>query len=155
MVSYSFNTSPDRESGLDDILSELKKRNFLIVSSRRRNGLIIYKQHYAEFAGPGALVGGIIDPDVTHLIPVGNWLLASPEDERERQRAILMRRQWIKLFNNTTTNTDPHNRVKLILNQFENWFDPETVTEIPDDAIARLVGVLPETVIEVRKTGEW
>ncbi|MGK7926699.1 MAG: hypothetical protein AB4290_15910 [Spirulina sp.] len=148
MSSYS-------EGDLDRVLADLQEQKFLIVSGRRRNGLILYKHHYAEFAGPGALVGGIIDPDVTHLIPVGNWSISSPEDDRDRQRAILMRRQWIVLFNKTTKNTDPHNRVRLILNQFEIWFDPETVTQIPDEAIARLVGVLPETVTEVRHAGNW
>lgn len=143
------------DSDLDRVLADLREQKFLIVSSRHRNGLIIYKPHHAEFAGPGALVGGIIDPDAIRLVPVGNWSISSPQNEGDRQRAILMRRQWIVLFNRTTTNTDPYNRVKQILTQFENWFDPDTVTEIPDEAIARLVGVLPNIVTEVRHSGDW
>lgn len=155
MTSNSAHISSHSNGDLDRILTDIKEGLFLIVNSRRKNGLIIYKQHHAEFAGPGALVGGIIDPDAVELIPVGNWSISPPQDERERQRAILMRRQWIVLFNRTTTNIDPHTRVKQILNQFENWFDPDTVTEIPDDAIARLVGVTSDTVTEVRDIGEW
>ncbi|MEM9543784.1 MAG: hypothetical protein AAGA60_30400 [Cyanobacteria bacterium P01_E01_bin.42] len=147
--------SSDSDTDLDRVLSDLKEQKFLIVSSRHRNGLIIYKPHHAEFAGPGALVGGIIDPDAVSLVPVGNWSISPPQNEGDRQRAILMRRQWIVLFNRTTTNTDPYNRVKQILTQFENWFDPETVTQIPDEAIARLVGVLPHTVTEVRHASDW
>ena len=43
---------------VDEILSRLAGEELLIVNSRRRNGLIICKQFYAEFAGPGAAEWG-------------------------------------------------------------------------------------------------
>ncbi|MEO1342310.1 MAG: hypothetical protein AAFV28_14475, partial [Cyanobacteria bacterium J06635_13] len=41
-------------------------------------------------------------------------------------------------------------RAQVILNQFEHWFDVETVAELPDEALALLVGVLPQTIRKVR-----
>lgn len=41
-----------------DLLSQLNSGQLLMVNRNRRNGLIIYKRFHAEFAGPGAAVGG-------------------------------------------------------------------------------------------------
>jgi hypothetical protein len=40
----------------------------------------------------------------------------------------------------------------MILNQFENYFDQETIARIPDEAFAQLVGVLPFSVRLARRT---
>jgi hypothetical protein len=61
----------------------------LIVSPHRRNGLILFKRYHAEFAGPGAAVGGLIDRDCQRVLPIGNLSLISPESSEERQRAYL------------------------------------------------------------------
>ena len=45
----------------------------------------------------------------------------------------------------------PQQRVQKILEQFEQYFDTETVARIPDEAFALLVGVLPLTVRLVRR----
>ncbi|MDB9312444.1 hypothetical protein PN462_04950 [Spirulina sp. CS-785/01] len=138
-----------------DILVKLRGNEVFVVNSRRKNGLIIYKTHHAEFAGPGAVVGSVFDTDVTAILPVGNWSIVPPQNAAEQQRAYLMRRQWLKLFKQVTEKVDPLQRVQTILNQFENWFDADTVNLLPDRAIAHLVGVLPMTVREVRRKGEW
>ncbi|MEA5420074.1 hypothetical protein VB712_12660 [Spirulina sp. CCNP1310] len=137
------------------VLADLRAQRVLIVNQRRRNGLIIYKPHHAEFAGPGAVVGGPFDTDAMSILPVGNWSLLPPTDPDQRQKAYLMRRQWVKLFKQVTENPIPVQRVQTILNQFENWFNVETVAKLPDEAIAALVGVLPQTVQKVRQMGEW
>jgi hypothetical protein len=127
-----------------------------MVNSRRRNGLILYKSYHAEFAGPGAAVGGFYDRDCKSALPVGNLSLLSPASYEERQRAYLIRRQWIRLMRQITEKTVPQQRVQMILTQFENYFDGETVAQLPDDAFALLVGVLPQTVRTVRRaSGEW
>lgn len=136
---------------IDDILERLANEDLLIVNSRRRNGVIICKQFYAEFAGPGAAVGGFFDVDCQKIIPVGELSLVYPSDQEERQKAYLIRRQWIRLTHELTDNPLPFQRAQMILNQFENYFGAETIEQIPDEAFALLVGVLPQTVRMLRQ----
>ncbi|WP_017307085.1 hypothetical protein [Spirulina subsalsa] len=133
------------------LLAQLQNKELLIVNSRRKNGLIIYKRYHAEFAGPGSVVGSVFDLDVTGVFPVGNWSSVPPKNGDERHRAYLIRRQWTKLVHQITVNPVPLQRAQIILNQFENWFDEETVACVPDEAFARLVGVLPQTMIRARR----
>lgn len=121
-----------------------------IINPRRRNGLILYKPYHAEFAGPGAAVGGIIDQDCQQVLPVGNLCLFSPESANDRQRAYLIRRQWVRLTIEITDNPLPSQRAQKILNQFEGFFEADIIAQLPDVALALLVGVLPQTVREVR-----
>jgi hypothetical protein len=121
-------------SSESDILNQIKCGHLLMVNDRRRNGLILCKAYHAEFAGPGAAVGSFFDVDCERVVPVGDLSLISPESHEERQKAYLIRRQWIRLTQ-----------------QFENYFDQETIERIPDDAFALLVGVLPYSVRMVRR----
>lgn len=122
-----------------------------MVNARRRNGLILCKDYYAEFAGPGAAIGGLFDRDCTALIPVGNLSLLIPQDHDDRQRAFKIRRQWIRLTQQFTDCAVPLQRAQMILNQFETYFDAKTVAQVPDEAFALLVGVLPHTVRLARR----
>ena len=117
-----------------------------IVSPRRRNGLILCKRYHAEFAGPGSAVGGLIDRDCQLVLPVGNLSLIYPESSDERQRAYLIRRQWVRLTIEITDNPVPLQRAQKILNQFEGFFEAELIAQLPDVALALLVGVLPQTI---------
>ncbi len=144
------NQKPLELQSTDEILQHLADKDLLMVNSRRRNGLIICKQFYAEFAGPGAAVGGFFDVDCQAVIPVGELSLVPPEDQEERQKAYLIRRQWIRLTHELTDNPLPQQRAQMILNQFENYFGAETIQQIPDEAFALLVGVLPQTVRTLR-----
>jgi len=136
-----------------DILTKLRTGNVFIVNSRKRNGLILYKRYHAEFAGPGAAVGGDYDCDFQSVLPIGNLSLLTPESYEERQKAYLIRRQWIRLIKQITENPVSQERVQKILDQFEQYFPPETVAHIPDVTFALLVGVLPQTVGLVRRLG--
>ncbi|AFZ21206.1 hypothetical protein Mic7113_5574 [Allocoleopsis franciscana PCC 7113] len=120
--------------------------DLLVVNSRRRNGLILYKRYHAEFAGPGAAVGGFIDHDCKLALPLGNFSLIRPESAEDRQRAYALRRQWIRLTKQITDNPVPVKRAQQILTQFEYYFDSETISQLPDEALALLVGVLPHTI---------
>jgi hypothetical protein len=141
----------DKDSQIAQIVLDLRDKKLLIVNSRRRNGLIIYKRYHAEFAGPGAVVGSVFDIDVIGVVPVGDLSLVVPQNQAERERAYLIRRQWVRLIKQITDNPEPMQRAKMILNQFENWFDARTASQLPDEAFARLVGVLPKTVSKVRR----
>ncbi|MBN3957701.1 hypothetical protein [Nostoc sp. NMS8] len=136
-----------------DILTRLHSGEVFIVNSRRRNGLLLFKRYHAEFAGPGAAVGGDYDCDCQRALPIGNLSLLIPESNEERQKAYLIRRQWIRLIKQITENPLPGQRVQKILDQFEQYFPPEIVALLPDVAFALLVGVLPQTVGIVRRLG--
>lgn len=122
-----------------------------MVNSRRRNGLIIYKRFHAEFAGPGAAIGSFFDVDCQRAVPVGDLSLVYPETQEERQNAYKIRRQWIRLTQQLTDNPVPLQRAQMILNQFENYFGTEMVAQLPDEAFALLVGVLPQTIRMMRR----
>ena len=140
----------DNNFPISQLLSRLKARELLIVNPRRKNGLIVYKKYHAEFAGPGAIVGGQFDMDAINIISVGNISLISPQTSQDRKQAYKMRRQWVRLTKQIIDNPEPKERAQVILNQFEHWFDIETVANLPDEAFALLVGVLPQTIRKVR-----
>jgi hypothetical protein len=142
----------DSKLKIERLLSRLKAEELLIVNPRRKNGLIIYKKYHAEFAGPGAIVGGQFDLGLINLLAVGNVSLVSPQNSQERKQAYKMRRQWVRLTKQIIDNPEPTERAQVILNQFEHWFDLETVSDLPDEAFALLVGVLPQTIRQVRNT---
>jgi hypothetical protein len=133
-----------------DILQYLAKGQLLVVNSRKRNGLILCKEYHAEFAGPGAAIGSFFDLDCKHVIPVGDLSLIEPENQEERQKAYLIRRQWIRLTHQLTENEVALQRAQMILNHFENYFGADIIKEIPDEAFAMMVGVLPQTVNSFR-----
>ncbi|MEM9220262.1 MAG: hypothetical protein AAGD25_38795 [Cyanobacteria bacterium P01_F01_bin.150] len=133
------------------LLERIQQGHLMVVDSRRRNGLILYKKFHAEFAGPGAAVGGCIDMDCEGVLPVGSLLLLEPADHEDRQKAYLIRRQWIRLTHQFTDNKVPSKRAQMILNQFETYFDRDTIDQIPDMAFAKLVGVLPHTIMVARR----
>ena len=134
----------------DEILQQIQSQKLLIVNPRRKNGLIVYKPYHAEFVGPGAIVGGQFDLDAIAITKVGQLSFIVPEKVEERLQAYKMRRQWVKLTKQITDNPVATERARVILNQFEHWFDAETVANLPDDAFALLVGVLPQTIRQVR-----
>jgi hypothetical protein len=144
--------NPTELQNVDEILQRLASGHLLIVNSKRRNGLIICKKYHAEFAGPGAAVGSFLDVDCQQIIPVGELSLIYPINQEERQKAYLIRRQWIRLTYQLTDNSIPFQRAQMILNQFENYFGAETVQQIPDEVFALMVGVLPQTVSNLRQS---
>ncbi len=135
----------------DSIIVQLRDKKLLVVNPKRKNGLIIYKRYHAEFAGPGAVVGSFFDIDVEGVLPVGSLSLITPQTSQERISAYLLRRQWVRLIKQITDNPEPIERAETILNQFRHWFDQETASKLPDEAFARLVGVLPQTIRRARE----
>jgi hypothetical protein len=140
----------DAKTDLSEIVAQIRNKQLFIVNPRRRNGLILYKRYYAEFAGPGAIVGGEFDVDITNASPVGNLSITIPETAEERKQGYLIRRQWIRLTKHITDNPVALQRAQVILNQFEHWFDAKTATQMSDRAFSLLVGVLPQTIAQVR-----
>ena len=165
IIRGGFSADPDlrhRNLGTDltehphssDILAEINSGKLLIVDSRRRNGLILIKRFHADFAGPGAAVGGAFDVDSQQAIPVGDFCLVCPQSTEERQKALGIRRQWVRLTEQLTAKPTALERAHMILTQFEQYLDSETVAQIPDEALALLVGVFPQTLRAARQQND-
>jgi len=137
-----------------DIVEHLKSGKFMMVNRCKRNGLILFKRYHAEFAGPGAAVGGNCDLDCEKAIPVGNLSLIVPENYEERQTAYKIRIQWIRFIKKSTEHEEPLQRAQKLIAQFENFFDLPTIYQLPDEAFAHLVGVLPQTIGMVRRNNQ-
>ena len=136
------------------ILKQIVSGSLSVVSSRRRNGVLLVKPFYAEFAGPGAAVGGDFDRDCLAAIPIGNLQLLVPNDEAERQTAYRIRLQWLKLTSRFTAMDVPTVRSQQILEQFEHYFDRAQVQAVPHAALALVVGVFPQTMAVARRSND-
>ncbi|MGD1865252.1 MAG: hypothetical protein ACFB0D_11910 [Phormidesmis sp.] len=143
------------ENQADDVVEKIDSGQLWVVNSRRRNGLIVVREFHAEFAGPGAAVGGSLDENVVKVIPIGNLSLLEPDSHEAHQNAIKIRLQWIRLTQNFTDQPEPNDRARMILEQFKTYFDQATVDLVPDEAFAMLVGVLPQTIRRVRSGFVW
>jgi len=151
----SVNQDLKTENQADDVVKKIDDGQLWVVNSRRRNGLIVVREFHAEFAGPGAAVGGSLDEDVVKVIPIGNLSLLEPDSHEAHQNAIKIRLQWIRLTQNFTDQPEPNDRARMILEQFKTYFDQATVDLVPDEAFAMLVGVLPQTIRRVRSGFVW
>lgn len=149
--SQSVNQSVAQDSETDGVLEKLNSGQLWVVNSRRRNGIILFKGFYAEFAGPGAAIGGDFDAGCDKAIPLGNLSLIVPDSHEEQQKALRIRLQWIRLTQNFTDQPQALARAQMILEQFKSYFDPKIVAHVPDEAFAMLVGVLPYTIRQARK----
>ncbi|MEM6448702.1 MAG: hypothetical protein AAF703_00135 [Cyanobacteria bacterium P01_D01_bin.105] len=150
-----FGTAVDQNLKVDDVVAKMKSGRLMVVNSRRRNGLIVLREFHAEFAGPGAAIGGGLDDGVVGVIPIGNLSLLEPDSHDAHQSAIKIRLQWIRLTQNFTDQPSPDDRARMILEQFKTYFDKETVNMVPDEAFALLVGVFPQTIHRVRAGFVW
>lgn len=151
----SVNQDLQTENQADDVVEKIGSGQLWVVNSRRRNGLIVVREFHAEFAGPGAAVGGSLDEDIVRVIPIGNLSLLEPDSHEAHQNAIKIRLQWIRLTQNFTDQPEPNDRARMILEQFKTYFDQATVDMVPDEAFAMLVGVLPQTIRRVRSGFVW
>lgn len=142
----------NRQPEASALLSKIGSGKLWVVNSRRRNGIVIYKRFHAEFAGPGAAVGGQFDADCTRIAALGNLSLLEPDSYEEQQKAIRIRLQWVRLTQNFTDKPVPLERARMILEQFKMYFDQSIVDSVPDEAFSLLVGVFPHTVHQARQS---
>lgn len=123
------------------LLEKIRQGQLMVIDSHCRNGLIVCKKYHAEFAGPGAIVGGNIDLDCESVLPLGAFQLLEDLPSHEgRQIAYKIRRQWIRFLHQFTKTGSPDERVQKIKDQFEHFFDHETISHIPDAVFAMMVG---------------
>ncbi len=134
-----------------EVLTQFNTGQLLVIDSKRQGGLIIWKHHHAEFAGPGAAVGGLFDLECCRVITIADLSLIYPESYEERQQAYAIRQQWLRATQKVTQNSVPLQRAMEVLTLFGEYFDQDTVGKIPNDALALLVGVLPKTIKMARR----
>ncbi|NET10905.1 MAG: hypothetical protein F6K16_40715, partial [Symploca sp. SIO2B6] len=109
-------------SDMDWVLEQIRSGKTLTVDCQHRNGLILCKPFHAEFAGPGATVGGIFDLDCQQVLAVGRGLVQLSTSHEENQKAYRIRCLWTRLMRELTQIDSPHQRAKKVLTQFEAYF---------------------------------
>ncbi|MBW4575319.1 MAG: hypothetical protein KME08_08545 [Aphanothece sp. CMT-3BRIN-NPC111] len=128
------------------ILNQLQSGQILKVEGDRGSALILCHPHHAELAGPGAAVGGMFDLHCSRIIPIGKVSMVYLESSAERQQAYATREQWIRLTQKAMESYVPLQRARTLLLLLEKYFNAETVSRLPDEILAQLVGVLPKTL---------
>lgn len=132
------------------LLRTLSSGQLLMVDPHKRNAVIICKTFHAEFAGPGAAVGGPLDIEAGGIVPIGDISLLHPQSHSDRQNAYAKRMHWMRWLQQTTDNPIPLQRARVLLFSLEEFFSGEDVRYLPNDVLARLVGVLPQTIAAAR-----
>lgn len=134
-----------------EILSQLQTGQLLRVRGPRGSALIICHPHHSELAGPGAAVGSVFDLKCSRVIPIGKVSIVYPETHIDRQKAYVLRQQWILFTQKAMDSWVPLQRGKRLLMMLYKYFDPQLIDELPDEVLARLVGVLPDSISMARQ----
>lgn len=122
----------------------------LAVSEHKRSGLILCKPFHAEFAGPGAAVGTLVDDECATVIAIGSPEIIEMVSHEERQRAYSRRIQWIRWLQKITDHSDPVQRLEKLFSGLEAFFGGLVLDNLSDEVLALLAGVLPQTVAVAR-----
>ena len=135
-----------------EILNQLQSGQLFRVNGTPGNAIVICHRHHAELAGPGAAVGGPFDVDCRRVIPVGKISIVYPASRSDRRKAYAVRQQWITFTQKAMESWVPLQRAHNILSRLDQYFDPQIIDQLSDEAIAQLVGVFPKTIGMVRPT---
>jgi hypothetical protein len=135
-----------------EIINQLKNGQLLRVNASRGNAIIICHCHHAELAGPGAAVGGMFDIKCSRVIPLGRISITQPASYNERQQAYKLRQQWLRFTQNAMESAVPLQRASNLLHLLYKYFEPQIIDQLPNEVLAKLVGVLPKTIGMVRQS---
>lgn len=128
----------------------LNTSQLMAIGEQRKSGLILCKEHHAEFAGPGAAVGSSAEQSYHMIVAIGSPNLAPVITHEDRQKAYSRRIQWGRWLNRIVDNPDPISRAERLFSSFEEFFGYQVAANLPDHILAMLVGVLPQTIQIVR-----
>ncbi|MDJ1169882.1 hypothetical protein PMG71_10630 [Roseofilum sp. BLCC_M154] len=139
-----------RESIPNDIESwEIK--GVFAISPQKKSALILCTDYYAEFLGPGAAITS--HEQGQELVFIGSPELLPITNRQEYHRAYSMRLQWMRWLHKLTRfSPNPFCRTEKLLSSLEAFFGQEIVQEINSQVLAQLIGVLPQTVTQVRNS---
>lgn len=122
----------------------------LAIGEAKKSGLILCKPFHAEFAGPGAVVKVPGEQETVRLIAIGSPEIVEVVTHEERQRAYSRRIQWTRWLQKNTDHVEPSQRIEKLFFSFEAFFGRQILASLPDEALALLVGVLPQTITALR-----
>ena len=125
-------------------------RPLLVVGEQRKSGLILCKEFHAEFAGPGAALCSPAEQPYKAVIAIGSPDIMATSNETERSRAYGLRIQWSRWLYRIADQESPTDRVEKLLAGLEGFFGRSVVMSLPSEVLALLVGVLPQTVDQVK-----
>jgi len=134
----------------DKLDTALNVHQLLAVSEHKRSGLIICKAHHAEFAGPGAAVGTLVEQACVSVIAIGAPEIVSVVTHQQRQTAYSRRIQWMRWLQKITDHSDAIERAEKLFASFEEFFGAQALIGLSDEVLALLIGVLPKTIATVR-----
>jgi hypothetical protein len=120
------------------------------ISEHKKSGLILCKQYYAEFAGPGAAVNCAVEPAYRAVIAIGSPELIATTTFENRRRAYGRRIQWGRWLQKIVEHPDPIIRAEKLLAGFEEFFGRQVVIGLPNEVLGLLAGVFPGTIEQVR-----
>lgn len=132
-------------------LQLLKSGQLLSLTADSQGWLLIQKPYFAEFAGPGAAVGGSFDIKCTSVYVIGNVKFQVPETHAERQQSYQQRITYIEQLQEITSDPSPLSCAHTMVNQLNQWCGVDEVKNIPNEWIAQLIGALPQTVAAARQ----
>jgi hypothetical protein len=121
-----------------------------VVGESKRSGLILCKSHYAEFAGPGAAIACPIEQGYESVLALGSPEIVEVSTYGDRQKAYSRRIQWLRWVNKIVAHPDPIQRTEKLFTGFKEFFGEQLLADIPNDVMALLAGVLPQTITQVR-----
>ena len=133
-------------TNINEALQRIQRGEVLIISNRRRGGLILRKPFFAEFIGPGSVVGGNLDQTCTAIIPLGKLSLHSNMEPKDLHRSYLIRRQWVLNTRRFTELPDANDRGQQLLDQLEHYFGSNIIHQVSGEDLAAIVGVFPTTI---------
>ncbi len=122
----------------------------LAVSENKRSGLILCKANHAEFAGPGAAVGTLVEQACTSIIAIGAPEIVAVVTHKQRQTAYSRRIQWVRWLHKITEHPEPLQRAERLFSSLEAFFGAQVLTGLSDEVLALLIGVLPSTIATMR-----
>jgi hypothetical protein len=131
------------------------RHHLLAVGEQKRSGIILCKEHYAEFAGPGAAINSSVDQSYALILAIGSPEIIQVDTHEERQRAYGRRIQWVRWLHKIVSHADPLQRTEKLLAGFEEFFGSEILARIPVEVLSLLAGVLPQTVTLVQSQSHF
>jgi hypothetical protein len=132
-------------------LSFFKSGQFLSLTNDCQGGIILQKRFYADFAGPGAAFGSSFDVDCTSVYVIGAVKFSALSIYSDRQQAFKKRMAYCDRLQKITRLEDPLKRAFSILEQLYHWVGAQETEKIPDELVAMLAGLLPQTIELVKK----
>jgi hypothetical protein len=124
----------------------LKSGQLLSLSDGSNCGVILQKTYFAEFVGPGSAIGGMFDIGCVKIFTLGKVDFSTPITPGDRQQAFQKRIAEIEMMQNLCQSEIPLQRSVDLLEMLCDRFSVEEIRMLPNDVLAKIVGVLPNTI---------